>query len=384
MSNRNVANGALVEEYLAFNWRIELQGSTNVAELETELQKKSYLTDVDVCVHESVNGISSTRLSSFFGKLGGSLNGLRRLEFFPGVGGHNVIPIAALCEALRGSRKLESLYVYHLELQGDTLMFQSFASQLEQCHLLKEVCFIDCRISSNQEGSGMAFDPVVRCLRTLKSLKVVALWADDLGVLATESLSKLCQSSSIERLMIQGFQISDSDVASMLCELEKNDNLKRLNISCSLGNTSCQALAQMLQRNTKLEKLQVDIDAFDNEGDLAEVARGLRHNSTLNYLKLSGPDCDCDNDGVLGAFESMLESNLSLQTLSILDGTVYSSKMAFYLKLNSCGRGHIFQAGIAKRDPWLDALLKSEGDIDCLFYFLSLTDRVSLVNFGIK
>lgn len=365
------------------SWRVELGGDTSLWNLAKDLQKNTLATDVDVCVHDSMAQLSSVPLISFFDNMSRSLEGLRRLEFYPGAGSYNSLPIECLLAALRGGDRLEILYVYHLELHGDISMFQSLARQLEKCQALNEVCFIDCRMSSNQDEYQLAFDPIVSSLGRLESLQVVALWADDLGGVTDETLVELFRSSSIERLMLLGFDVSDQAVSAVFRELEWNQSLRRLNLSCRIGTNGCRSLSQMLQQNSSLERLQIDFDALENESDLVLVARGLQDNSTLNYLKLAGPgvrEPSTENCNVQEAFESMMECNLSLESLSILDRSVHSDKMDLYLKLNNCGRRAVLQAaGIAEKDAWLDALVNANGDVDCLFYFLSNTDHVALV-----
>lgn len=366
-------DGELLENV---NWRVELQGDTDIEGLAAGVQENESALSVDVCIHDTMSKIPSIQIVSLFENLGSSLNGLRRLEFYPGEGNYNFFPIEALLAVIQESANLEILYVYHLELHGDVSIFQSFATQLTQRHSMKEVCFIDCRLSTNQAASRPAFDPVVRSLASLPSLKVVALWADDLGDISADSLTVLCQSSSIERLMIQGFPINDKDLSAMCHELERNENLRRLNVSCSLGPSGCSSIAQMLQRNSNLEKLQIDFDEIDNEEDLIEIATGLKRNSTMNYLKFSGPGIV--NDEILKAYESMLECNLCLRALSIFDGCLKSTKIDFYLKLNSCGRQAVFQARPEEWNAWFEALVNANGDIDCVFYFLLHTDRIIL------
>lgn len=380
MNDNNMSCADDIED-VGFSWKVELEEGVNFTELESELQKNLLATGVDLCVHDSIAQIPCAEVVSFFNRLACSLNGLKRLECYPGAGSYNSFPIEALCAAvLESQNKLEVLYVYHLELYGDTKMFRAFADQLESCHALKEVCFIDCRLSSNH---GFAFDPVVRALGSLKSLQVAALWADDLGHLTTDSLTKLCRSTTCERLMILGFDLVDPDISLVFNELSRNQSLRRLNISCSrIGTTGCRALSRMLQRNSKLEKLQIDLDVLEDEDDLKEVANGLRTNSTLNYLKLSGPSSgSSDMVDLQKAFESMLEHNFSLRSLSILDGEVSSPTMDLYLKLNCCGRQKVFHnsGGTTEWDPWLDALVHSNSDISCLFYFLSSTDHAALL-----
>lgn len=74
------------------------------------------------------------------------------------------------------------------------------------------------------------------------------------------------------------------------------------------------------------------------------------------------------------AFTSMLETNVSLETLSLLDGSIHSPLMDLYLKLNIKGRRQLLlQSGkVQPTSLWLKALVDSNGDIDCLFCFLQM------------
>ncbi|CAB9524606.1 expressed unknown protein [Seminavis robusta] len=359
--------------------RLELEGSSDLVKLAKLMRQNKSVTDVDVCVHHTFTQTPRLDTLSFLERIGYSLKRLRKLEFYPGTGNYNVVPITTLGAALRLATKLEVLYVYHLELSGDNQDFRMFAKNLQRCQSLKEVCFIDCQISSsdteqptNPQENTYLFDPIAHVLGSLPSLQVAAIWANDLGQLTPQSLEKICGSSSIERLMILGFEVDDQQASVIFQALARNQRLRRLNLSCHLGAQACRRLSQMLQNNTTLEKIKLDVEnTVKSRKDMVEIAGGLALNPTLNYFRLAGQCSIGRKEVVEKAFESALERNLSLTAFTLLDSGIHTPKMEFFLKLNRSDRRSLQQRESMERGPWIKALAASGGDIDCIFYFLS-------------
>jgi hypothetical protein len=160
--------------------------------------------------------------------------------------------------------------------------------------------------------------------------------------------------------------------------LGNNHRLKRLNMSCHLGALGCKLLSLMLQRNSTLEKLKLEVDnTMTSDVDLVEIARGLAMNSTLNYFRISGLLGFIDMKQTEMAFENSLERNVTLMAFSILK--IHTPKLELHLKLNRAGRGLWLQQGPAsERDPWVKALAGCNGDIDCLFYIISANPAICM------
>jgi len=377
--------------------RLELEGDTDLQKLAETIflqikNNNAVITDVDVCVHDTfVEKVPKAAIVAFFDKLGSHLLRLRKLEFYPGDGSYNIFPMQALGATLQHARHLETLYVYHLELDGDHEQFTTFSRQLQGCTSLKEFCFIDCQTAEentdnpSDDNNAFAFDTILRALGSMPSLQVVAIWANDLGQLTPDSLVKVCQSLSIERLMILGFNLSDMDASVIFKTLEHNKILKRLNISCTFGSESSRALSQLLIGKSLLEKLKLELESPVDHRNLLGVALALQRNKTLDYLKVSGDISEMNDEDANDktksnskslecAFTSMLETNVSLETLSLLDGSIHSPLMDLYLKLNIKGRRQLLlQSGkVQPTSLWLKALVDSNGDIDCLFCFLQM------------
>jgi hypothetical protein len=363
--------------------RIELEGDSDLKAVAQTLIQNSTVTDVEICIHHTFSQTPRLDAALFLGCIGCTLRGLRKLEFYPGTGNYNVYQIEALGSALRLATELEILYVYHLELSGDNDKFYSFARQLQLCETLKEVCFIDCQIdyrgeTENQSSHISAFDPVIEALGKLPALQVAAIWFNELGGLSTQALTSVCESTTIERLMILGFDINDERASTVFGALCSNHCLKRLNLSCRLGASGCKLLSLLLQSNSTLAKLKLEVDnTMTSDVDLVEVSRGLAINSTLNYFRISGLLGTVDMKQIELAFEQSLEKNVTLTAFSILK--ISTPKLELYLKLNRIGRGLWLRQGAASgRDSWVKALTASNEDIECLFYIISTNPAICM------
>lgn len=364
------------------NLRLELSDCWNIDQFKVIFESNSSATDVDICIHESFSlEISNDQAIHFFQLLVSTLPKLRRLELFPGVGGYNAVPIEALGVAIGHAHNLQSLYLYHIELSGEGGNFISLAENLQRHSSLKEFCIIDCQITENEISNEHAFEPILRALGTISTLQVVALWAsedDSLGRLSNGSLATLCQSTSIQRLMLLKFNLQDQDIGQMFDALSTNQSMKRIYMSCSLKEQGSNRLVKMLQSNSTMQKLKLDLDSLDKPKCLLKVAEALETNTSLNYLKLCGGTI---NTEIEQAFLQMLEKkNFSLETLLLPSvGSDLTAQMDFYLKVNRSGFRHIIREGTAHRSKWVEALISTNDDLDTSFYFLSMNPSLCVL-----
>ena len=218
---------------------------------------------------------------------------------------------------------------------------------------------------------------MVEALGTLPALQVAAIWVNEVGGLSTKALVSICGSTTVERLMMLGFDVLDQQASTIFGALHDNRRLKRLNLSCHLGPLGCKHLSSMLQKNCCLEKLKIEVDnSMASAESLVEVARGLSMNQSLDYFRLSGACC-LDMNPTKLAFENTLERNVYLTAFSVF--TIHTPKFELYLKLNRAGRRVWLKDGAAsERDSCFKALIASNGDIDSIFYILSTNPAICM------
>jgi hypothetical protein len=168
--------------------------------------------------------------------------------------------------------------------------------------------------------------------------------------------------------MLLRFNISDGNASRVFEALERNKSLKRLNLSCDMGMKACISLSNALARNSTMEKIKLEIDDLESEEGCIRVSEGLENNTRLNYFKLSGHMKDVNK--VQEVFANMLLKNFSLETLLVFNA--WNPHMEFYLKLNQTGKRLLLRDSTASRENWIDALISTRNDLDCLFYFMSM------------
>jgi hypothetical protein len=209
------------------------------------------------------------------------------------------------------------------------------------------------------------------------------------------SFSTISRSQSIKSLdfQIDTFQrypgerpppaLMDTNQILRLCQgLEINSTLRALDLEQGVCDQGLQLVAENLIRvNTTLRTLNLSFET-KSEQVLLALSEALRENSTLvHFQNHKWHDCESSTTNsadvvVQESFLTMLEQNYSLHVLDLFNEeqcTDFRRRKEMYLKLNSYGRGRLFQqAGCNdSSEHWITMIESVRDDLDCLFYLLT-------------
>ena len=310
------------------------------------------------------------------------LKGLKSLRFLPDkFSTIYPIPVHLLTVILQEVPGLQMISLCSLEVQGTPEEFERWLYWLRHHPSLHLVRLIRCQLP--EDADHMLLDTLVVNLSKMSRLKEVELSAaEELSwSLSLESLQRLYQSDTLEKLRLDNFDLSTQQLLSFFRSLECNDtNLKGLFLaSCQAGKQGLHAMASMLGSNQSLEEVSV---CFTTDGKLgtcedecfAQMAIALRHNATLRLLRISGTSASWPNLGIptRQSFVDMLRTkNTTLEALSICANGNLHADLNFYLAVNRMGRKHLVKDNATKED-WFPVVLNSQVDLNCLYFFLSM------------
>lgn len=343
-----------------------------------------------ILADDDVN-VAVTQLFASFGRLP-KLSTLK-VSGYCGNGG-----VRALSQVIHRSQMLETLHITYVQLDGLDQDFISLVNSLQQHSSLQNFHIVDCqlpvRFRRRDASSLCIMDMIIQVLPEISSLREVVLSPiekSSLGPISSNALVSICQSTSMTHLKITDFaefnprEVGDSFAGSsplvmMAMALATNECLRELCIPSSYSKAQCRALAHLLRNNTTLVQLEIiDVSDFSgNEKNIIEIAESLKSNTTLKRLSFPGI-CNRFSYETLKAFANSMETNMSiteftvLQTFTSANNHIWVSRIELFIKLNRYGRGEFLSTESLTKEQWLNKLLEVHDDLDCLFYFLTLS-----------
>lgn len=328
------------------------------------------------------------------GRLFASFGGLPNLTTLK-VSGYCEGMVRALGRVVSEATKLETLHVTYVQLDGFHEDFVYFAESIQRHSSLRDFQIVDCQLPERFRGADVLPFSIMSMLldslpaiSSLREVEISPIEKTSLGPISSNSLVALCRSMNLKRLDVSGFaeffqdETVDEDSTTylevMTEALHTNVSIREFNIQSSFSKRQCEALSDLLSTNTTLESLGVlfEGDTFENEAHCIKIAEALQTNTTLQSLTFRGPICPNMSCETLKAFAKMMEINVSLKRITFLPSpaeNIWTLRIAMFQKLNEKGRGEFLRTEGRTRGQWLDKLLEVQNDLDCLFYFLSVS-----------
>lgn len=314
----------------------------------------------------------------------------------------STIPVSVFRETLLAAKGLRKLYFFRVTLAGDQEDFDLLAEALRDHPSLS-----DFRVGGFQtqtENANISLDCVVRALARTPRLQVVSLqltgfqtpvpfsgealaslfhsptltdlYLSRLGLMEEHFAvisTGIAESQTLKLLDLFGNNVDNYHVILIAQALEKNSTLETLVLPCpteDLSMESCAAISQTLQVNKTLVTLNLPRSNLTDDG-LLYITQGLTVNATLKKIEV-GVSKNLGDKG-MEALQAMLEKNYQLErlVLSSVEKSI-KDKVEYYMRLNEVGRGSLLRDGKATREQWVEMLVAVAGDLDCLFYFLTM------------
>jgi hypothetical protein len=382
---------------------VELASDSNFAHSEEALRANKTVQEVAVTVHQSFrcrweeeDGEDQEDVVRFFAALG-NLSKLRSLRFVSAhYFGETYFFLKLLTETLKAAKYLELLSLHGLILVGSSPLAQDW---------------------NDWEGHTLA--KVIQFHPSLKEIKLVrscfkhtspdALFKTLLASSMTQKLQVLHfqPSTTIDRLptifpsCFAGSCLKELTILNCGCDYDHlqrlADNfssfqhLEELSLSLQgLNNKGCQAIAQILTTNSNGRLRALDLSIVDKKRNIvldqscaSLIANALEKNSTVKRFLLSGA---CFPSTNLNDFVQMLRVNCVLEVFQVQleQDLQYSNHLTdlaveieYMLVLNRVGRHQLLhhyhdnQEESARKQDWVDALGRVEGNLNCIYYLLA-------------
>lgn len=235
-------------------------------------------------------------------------------------------------------------------------------------------------------------------LETNQSLKRLYLPENPVGSLGVVALSNMLQhNTTLQMLDIRNVFIDDTEKATSALgqALCKNSSLVELRVGLNRGINFANDIAQALQVNTTLKKLDLSSTSVGDEGacKLAEaletnhslralklnqsrigavgataVAQALLQTASLKELELTGNNvCESGSQALLNA----VKENYRLEKLSLDTTPSIQQEIDYWMRLTPCGRALLKQHVIPQLVPRVLHRISKGGGEDSLFTVLS-------------
>ena len=263
-----------------------------------------------------------------------------------------------------------------LELHGEKLETESWiamANGLERNTSLERFSLFDFKGMDDTGAIALA-----QALRMNESLRSLSLENDDDSVseIGNIAMARMLESNSaLVSLCFSSRGLNDDACIAFAEALGTNQTLRELELGTyqggRVGSRGVSAIANMLPRNSSLQKLCMCCQqGLDDNGAIA-IANGLTRNTTLRHLLLEDDDDAVTSKGY-EALVTMMQSNTVLNTLYHENAGHLKVKMDYFLKLNQTGIRTILLNVNATRSEFLDTLVSHQEDLDCVHYMISM------------
>lgn len=280
--------------------------------------------------------LTEDQLTPAFAALNG-LSELKQLRINLGDHGENKLPVELLARAIQSIHGLSVLCLDSITLTGQTEEFAALAYAVEGHLTLSCVCL--SMITAYNEGerrhdlggneeekvntTAVCLQPLLVSLANLPTMRVLEL--DEVPT-SKAALESICQSKYIQELELWNLPAVNDHIISLVSLLKQNVTLTKLEIcSCQLSSDAGYLLVDMLQKNKFLQSIVLEVE-WGSTMFGRPIAAILQGNQALTNLHMicvqsghirSSPEANCSAEAYASAICSGLESNHSLQRLTI-------------------------------------------------------------------
>lgn len=302
------------------------------------------------------------------------------------------LPATTLVETLKNSKKLVRLRVHGMKIRLNTIQDRhDLATTFRNHPCLSEVTFIRSLFegtaeTEDGEEENQVFPELFAVMATLPQLETLGIQYrrpaehDNTprpirSKRPSNFLADFSQVPKLAQLELLNCEITDEHLQGLADSFPSFGNLQELSLSChNFGLKTCQAIAQILATQSPLQNIFLEPKtgcpiADASSTDLIADALANNPDSMLQVFVLEGPLVTS-----MKAFVKMLRVHYRLKVLTInavMPSVWDQLEISYLLKLNEIGRYALFHETPSPRRPWVEAIIKAQTDIHCLFYLLS-------------
>ena len=255
----------------------------------------------------------------------------------------NALPVAALSAVMNDPAcRICDLTLEGICLAGKVQEYMAFIEALRLCSL--QHIRIDCCEFMNNH---ISLDPFVRALSSISTLESVYLADTEI---AYDNKPWDCHYFSSLVSQIRSLELNEMpdvylEQICLLAQALENQScaLKELTIQNQCLTTECiDRLAQMLQKNTSLEAVTIDVGSVEDVIAIAKSLQDPKQPCKIQRLSFPGDWGQANqgyNSDVRKALLEMVQSNNSIEKLSLGDDkSDLSIEMARYIKIKTDNR----------------------------------------------
>jgi hypothetical protein len=288
------------------------------------------------------------------------------------------LPLNVLAAMLQqaSSSSMETLELVRVKIGG--ILQHSETLQKVMLHLpsLHRINLYWCKPDNRDDISSL--QPVVEALTASSANHNVSLSLLDtrlsLGTdWSSSALKRLCHISTIRELDFRSLgELFDDHIVAMAKALETNSKMRKLSVDAQHFNQRCGvAVGKMLGYNATLLEMNWEFDMIDLDlHNVRPIAEALRGDNNTTLRKLSLLTSGSVSHEVESVFATVMKSNCTLHHLMV-EGMSSSLKqndeINMYLRLNQCGRSSLLRCGQNEKMKWLNFLIQNRHDLNILF-----------------
>lgn len=227
---------------------------------------------------------------------------------------------AAIVKALEGHPNLRSFELSDFSMDESSISIDDLLKSLSRLPKLESV---KMEISHQKRSS------LVGSVAAAQKVKVH---------LSGEALAILVGSNSIKDLFISRLALSASDIKELASAIPSSPALKSLALThCNLDDEACSAIAVAVHDCHKIESLDLSCNNISDEGCIA-IATALTGNKSVKFLRLWG-NVKISNAG-FDALAEMLDKNTVLERIPLMAPGDYKNRIDAKLTQNRSAMGH--------------------------------------------
>jgi hypothetical protein len=210
-------------------------------------------------------------------------------------------------KALEGHPNLKEFELSDFSLNDDSINIDSLLNSLAGLPKLEKV---KLEVTYQKRGS------LVGSVAAQQKVKVE---------LTGTALATLIGSNSVTDLYISRLALKTEDVKELAAAIPGSPALKSLALShCNLDDEACSALAVAVHESDKVQSLDLSCNNISDEGCIA-IATALTGNKSVKFLRLWG-NVKISNNG-FDALAEMLDNNTVLERIPLMAPGEYKNRM---------------------------------------------------------
>lgn len=222
------------------------------------------------------------------------------------------VQVSLVGKVLDDCNGLEVLELGHMTLEGSPNDFQKFNESLKNHASLKEFILTDFNVADDS----IKLDDIVKTLGVIPTLDIVKLSCKTSEAhFSGDSLGPLSESHTLSELHLSRFDLTQNHVDLLAAAIEKTDHLKVLNlVRVGINDDMAVRLGGAIGINKTLERIDLSSNKIRDDGCVA-IADGLKANGSVKFVRLWG------NKGIgatgFKALADMLDQNTTLERLEV-------------------------------------------------------------------